>query len=678
MMAGLYNRFMKGITLITLFSLLLMLGCEQQPQAMREIAGDEYAIHTSSNDKVGIVDEGLSDKERKIKAQFCNSFHNPEYLSQCIDILVAPIPNESRLNFCESFKTESLRIECAYIVKTHYFKQETLSRCRVIKDEHERLACIGGLEEEEDRVEEDLKDEILEDENEVVIIDEDITEVHESDLPAPVDGYFSEWSSWSNCSKSCGGGSQQRHRSCFPAQHGGKDCEGESKEVRACNTQACYVPPTPVDGYFTQWSEWGICSKKCGSGYQKRYRKCIAPKNGGQPCLGKSRDKRKCNTHQCPEVPTSPVVDPIVEDKPVEVVETPVETPQPIDGYFTTWSDWSSCSKTCGGGKQIRKRTCIPPKNGGLFCLGDFQQERSCNDQACVVSSPPQQIAPMQCTSIDRKAIKLSFITEANGNVILSNKDYNIIKSVAKRNCSYQVSASLGFFDIFVTGGSFRINKIYGDAQNGVSAGEFKVHSINQTATQLGLIYFENDFYPSPYAKKNFSARTQAGAIYYKILSPGSSQKERVVRSTYKFRVDISCEARECVEDNQVTTVVNNQCHDTVSNSVKNKFLNMSNAELFQAALNREVGDCRIQDARNSTRTFCDYYVKTNVKGSLGMLGWPKNPHSGDSTGCIKAPQLPKRMSTCWPGNTASMCTNDHIQNAAETIRDAIKNCACF
>jgi len=56
-----------------------------------------------------------------------------------------------------------------------------------------------------------------------------------------VDGKYSAWSNYNQCSKECGGGSQKRTRSCTnPApQYGGEDCVGPVEESRDCNTQKC-------------------------------------------------------------------------------------------------------------------------------------------------------------------------------------------------------------------------------------------------------------------------------------------------------------------------------------------------------------------------------------------------------------------------------------------------------
>ena len=59
--------------------------------------------------------------------------------------------------------------------------------------------------------------------------------------PILVDGGYSDFGDWSECSAECGGGTQTRTRTCTnPAPaHGGDDCLGDSTETRKCNTQAC-------------------------------------------------------------------------------------------------------------------------------------------------------------------------------------------------------------------------------------------------------------------------------------------------------------------------------------------------------------------------------------------------------------------------------------------------------
>lgn len=56
-----------------------------------------------------------------------------------------------------------------------------------------------------------------------------------------VDGGWSDWDEWSECSVTCGNGTQQRSRSCNnPAPlHDGKDCTGDAMDVKQCSTGHC-------------------------------------------------------------------------------------------------------------------------------------------------------------------------------------------------------------------------------------------------------------------------------------------------------------------------------------------------------------------------------------------------------------------------------------------------------
>lgn len=58
-----------------------------------------------------------------------------------------------------------------------------------------------------------------------------------------VNGNYTAWSAWEECSATCGGGIQQRVRTCsYPSPaNGGKDCTalGPAVETKDCNSQPC-------------------------------------------------------------------------------------------------------------------------------------------------------------------------------------------------------------------------------------------------------------------------------------------------------------------------------------------------------------------------------------------------------------------------------------------------------
>ncbi|CAB4026763.1 Hypothetical predicted protein, partial [Paramuricea clavata] len=238
--------------------------------------------------------------------------------------------------------------------------------------------------------------------------------------PCPVDGGFTNWSQFTQCTMTCGGGSQLRSRNCSnpSPQFGGKSCDhlGADQESRKCNTFFC-----PVNGEYSEWSEWEGCSGTCGGGKQFRSRTCTDPlaQYGGMNCdsKGPPREERICNTNLCPvdggyspfgnwsvcsatcgggnmtrtrscsnPVPAMGGKDCSQFGLPVEVMKCN-EQQCPIDGGFTPFGAWSDCSATCGGGVQSRMRTCTnpTPQFMGNDCQGVLVETKMCNVQLCPV-----------------------------------------------------------------------------------------------------------------------------------------------------------------------------------------------------------------------------------------------------------------------------------------------------
>lgn len=295
----------------------------------------------------------------------------------------------------------------------------------------------------------------------------DVSEINKLyECKQPVDGSWSEWMTWSACSKTCGSGSRTRKRACnLPApENGGKDCEGSSEETEACMTDACpdkqlkyawigcwlddklpdilttleessdvldgsYVSresavdkcarvaaeqnhaifaleyggkclvqtssddldlyrslgPSveckngrgsatamdvyqlnngPVNGQWGVWQEFSKCTKSCGSGKKTRSRSCSnpVPSNGGQSCQGSATETLSCNENLCP-----------------------------VDGGWSEWTTWSTCSVSCSPGTQYRTRKCNnpSPQNRGRDCEGGAFKESDAETRNCKVADCP-------------------------------------------------------------------------------------------------------------------------------------------------------------------------------------------------------------------------------------------------------------------------------------------------
>uniref|UniRef100_A0AAR2JHF0 Semaphorin-2A n=1 Tax=Pygocentrus nattereri TaxID=42514 RepID=A0AAR2JHF0_PYGNA len=109
---------------------------------------------------------------------------------------------------------------------------------------------------------------------------------------------WSPWETWSSCSKECSRGFRTRKRSCLAPD--GKSspfsCSGTPVEYQDCNTQPC-----PVKGTWSCWSSWSECSTSCGGGHYQRSRSCSnpAPKHSGDICIGLHTEEALCNTQEC-------------------------------------------------------------------------------------------------------------------------------------------------------------------------------------------------------------------------------------------------------------------------------------------------------------------------------------------------------------------------------------------
>ncbi|XP_041634380.1 properdin [Cheilinus undulatus] len=186
--------------------------------------------------------------------------------------------------------------------------------------------------------------------------------------PCPVDGLWTGWSNWGECSSSCirqgSVPTRTRQRTCSnPAPSSnprGVSCQGEDRQTENCN----HLPRCPVNGGWGAWSPYSACPVTCGVGAQVSVRRCEnpPPQHGGQPCPGEKRRTTICHTNiHCP-----------------------------VDGVWSEWSPWQKCKYPFGsrdihckqlGGSQIRERQCLHRAHNGSICGGnDLTDRRVCYD----------------------------------------------------------------------------------------------------------------------------------------------------------------------------------------------------------------------------------------------------------------------------------------------------------
>eukprot|EP00397_Hematodinium_sp_SG-2012_P001492 GEMP01001495.1.p1 GENE.GEMP01001495.1~~GEMP01001495.1.p1 ORF type:complete len:1042 (+),score=197.84 GEMP01001495.1:242-3367(+) len=168
---------------------------------------------------------------------------------------------------------------------------------------------------------------------------------------------LSEWSKWSQCSVTCGGGQVFRQRGVrTQPKNGGHTCADNLRETKSCNTNKC---AEGVDCELSDWSHWDQCSATCGGGQQSRSRMLeIPPALGGKGCSDALSETRGCGAIPCVK---------------------------PVDCLWTEWSDWAACTATCSGGQKSRDRDIkISPRNGGRLCDALSMTEiAGCNKDPC-------------------------------------------------------------------------------------------------------------------------------------------------------------------------------------------------------------------------------------------------------------------------------------------------------
>ncbi|XP_037091736.1 A disintegrin and metalloproteinase with thrombospondin motifs 9-like isoform X1 [Pollicipes pollicipes] len=174
----------------------------------------------------------------------------------------------------------------------------------------------------------------------------------------------SDWvtGAWGGCSRTCGGGFQQRQVKC----RSGEGATGCDPSTRPKPTAYCNTDPCP------QWNtgQWSECNATCGSGARLRRVRCqdhLGRMLPDHKCssTGRPADSRRCRLPTCPS------------------------SRQEVRRRFS-WrvSRWSKCSQRCDAGFKVRAVACVNAASGRTVAHGYCTErkpraKRRCRRRPC-------------------------------------------------------------------------------------------------------------------------------------------------------------------------------------------------------------------------------------------------------------------------------------------------------
>lgn len=180
---------------------------------------------------------------------------------------------------------------------------------------------------------------------------------------APVNCY-GEWTSWTPCNKTCGGGTQNRTYNIKTIGNSApcsfKDGETQNQ---TCNTQPCAID------CVGNWSDWSSCGAYTPGSQRRTYVISQPASNGGKACY--------------------------VRDGEIETKGCTVHC-------IGSWSNWSECSG-CSGTQTRRYTVSQAAIGGGMTCPatdGTIETQNCTKDCNCQLSDWSSWSGCSNCTRV--------------------------------------------------------------------------------------------------------------------------------------------------------------------------------------------------------------------------------------------------------------------------------------
>ncbi|TSK28216.1 Thrombospondin type-1 domain-containing protein 7A [Bagarius yarrelli] len=188
-------------------------------------------------------------------------------------------------------------------------------------------------------------------------------------VECPINCQMSDWSSWSECSHTCGlAGKLWRQRTVIQASQGdGRPCPSQMEQWKPCPVKPCY------SWRYSPWSPCKVEGARCGEGLRFRNVSCFVSDNAGGSG-GSLVDDELCGDLE-------QTVD---GDKQIILEEA-------CECYLTDWTSWSSCQQSCVGGEdlglgsvQVRSRAALAEEPENLEqCPEQEWESQPCTAGQC-------------------------------------------------------------------------------------------------------------------------------------------------------------------------------------------------------------------------------------------------------------------------------------------------------